>query len=344
MLRPLTIPLVALAMATGGVNGFSAHAQTTGESLVPGATVSTTTSPAGDRAATSEFSLGPGRILYAPQPKVKRDTKPEPETPIGIYDPLRKAKRVRGMDIEHVFIPWHQFDAAELRLTARYAQKRKRRMMITVEPWTNAPNWIDGGENLFGDIVAGDYDEAITRVCTEIEKIRRRPLVRWGHEMEEVTGRYPWARDDSAGYIKAYRYFVTACREIAPKARFVWSPIGHDGLDDYYPGRAYVNMIGFPVWGYRKADQKWYGHARTFEEAVREKYNRVKRYGKPLILAEIGISGPRRYESRWIEAMKQATSTFRRLKAVVYFNMLEPAAWPDGLGKPDWRIKPRRLR
>ncbi|MCT8970962.1 glycoside hydrolase family 26 protein [Microbaculum marinisediminis] len=335
-------------MATGGLNGFPAHAQSTGGAVTPGATFSTTTSPAGGfaggGAATSEFSIGPGSIVYAPQPKAKQDTNSEPETPIGIYDPLRKAKRVRGMEIEHVFIPWHEFDAAELQHTARYARKRKRRMMITVEPWTNAPNRTDGGENLFGDIVAGAYDETITSVCTEIKKVRRRPLVRWGHEMEEVTGRYPWARYDSAGYIKAYRYFVSTCREIASKARFVWSPIGHEGLDDYYPGSAYVDMIGFPVWGYRKADQKWYGHARTFGEAVREKYNRVKGYGKPMILAEIGISGPRGYERRWVKGMKKATSTFSRLKAVVYFNMLEPAAWPDGLGKPDWRIKPRLLR
>ncbi len=308
VLRILSVPLVAAAVAAAGLTGFPAHAQ-----------------PA---AAAAESTAGPVRS----------------EAPIGIYDPLKKAKRVRGMAIEHVFIAWQYFSVAELREQAAYARKRHRRMMVTVEPWTHAANWADGGDTLFGDILNGDYDGEIAAVCTEVARMKFRPLVRWGHEMEEVTGRYPWARHDSAGYVQAYRYFVTKCRAIAPKARFVWSPIGHEGLEDYFPGKGYVDMIGLPVWGYQRADKLWYGHPRSFVEAVREKYSRVTRYRKPIIIAEIGVSGPRKYKNKWLAQLRVARKTFRRLKAVVYFNMLEPAAWPDGLGKPDWRINPRLLQ
>ena len=305
MLKYLSIPLVAFAIATGGLSAAPAHAQST-ESV--------------------------------------KEASKKSKAPIGIYDPQKKAKRVKGMSIEHVFIAWQQFDAGDLQQRARYAKKLRRKMMITVEPWTHAPNWTDGGETLFADIVDGDYDEQITTVCTEVSKIRRRPLVRWGHEMEEVTGRYPWARHDSSGYITAYRYFVQSCRTIAPKAKFVWSPIGHDGLSDYYPGKEYVDLVGFPVWGYQKADRKWYGHDRSFEEAAREKYSRLTHFKKPIIIAELGVSGSKKYESRWIKRLKSAAQIFPKLKAVVYFNMLEPASWPDGLGKPDWRINPKKLK
>ena len=266
---------------------------------------------------------------------------------LGVYDPYMKFKRIkskRKLAIEHVFIAWQDFDATELRERSKYARKHRRRMMVTVEPWTHAANWTDGSDTLFADILDGAYDQDITAVCTAVSAIKRKPLVRWGQEMEEVTGRYPWAQYDSAGYIAAYRYFVTRCKTIATKALFVWSPIGHDPLSNYYPGDAYVDMIGFPVWGYQRADLAWYGHTRTFKEAVAEKYDRVKQYGKPLLIAELGVSGSRKYENGWLRQLRNAAKTFPKLKALVYFNMPEPAAWPDGLGKPDWRVSPRRLR
>ncbi len=269
------------------------------------------------------------------------------DLPLGIYDPdkkFKKVKRQNQMAFEHVFIAWQSFDSVEFRERVRYAAKRRRTMMVTVEPWTKAPNWTDGGETLFSDILNGEYDEQITTVCTEVALIKRKPMVRWGHEMEEVTGRYPWARHDYTGFIAAYRYFVTSCSAIAKKARFVWSPIGHEPLPKYYPGDKYVDVIGLPVWGYQKADRKWYGHDRSFTEAVREKYDRVKRYKKPVVIAELGVSGSRKYERKWLSSFKDVADVFPRLKAMIYFNMREPAEWPDGLGKPDWRMSPKRLK
>ncbi|WP_436643193.1 glycoside hydrolase family 26 protein [Microbaculum sp. FT89] len=264
------------------------------------------------------------------------------DVPIGIYDPEKRFKRKRYLAFEHVFIKWQDFDTYWLHKKVRYAAKRRRKMLITVEPWTKSPG--DTGSALFKNIVNGGYDREITAICTELSKIRRRPLVRWGHEMEEVTGRYPWAREDSDGYVQAFRHFVSSCRAIAPKVRFVWSPLGHSQLAPYYPGDAYVNFIGLPIYSYQKADRKWFKRSRTFKEAVAEKYDRVTRFNKPVILAELGVSGTRRYERRWLRQMKNAGELFPRVKAMLYFNMREINDWPDGLGKPDWRIKPRQLR
>jgi beta-mannanase len=308
MRRYLTILFVAILSATIGAAEFSAQAKT-------------------------------------PRPTAK--TASQTQLQLGVYDPYMKFKRVkskRKMAIEHVFIAWQDFDAVDLEERAKYARQHHRRMMVTVEPWTHAANWTDGSDTLFSEILDGAYDEDITAVCTTISGMKRKPLVRWGHEMEEVTGRYPWAQYDSVGYIAAYRYFVTQCRTIATKALFVWSPIGHAQLSGYYPGDAYVDMIGFPVWGYQQADLAWYGHTRSFQEAVKEKYDRVKKYGKPLLIAELGVSGSRKYENGWLRKLKDAAAMFPKVKALVYFNMPEPAAWPDGLGKPDWRVSPKRLR
>lgn len=272
----------------------------------------------------------------------RRSETTQHDLPLGIYDPHKTFKQTRNLAFEHVFVKWQTFDAHWLRKKARYAAKRRRKMLVTVEPWTKSPG--DTGATLFSDIVNGAYDREITAICSEVSKIRRRPLVRWGHEMEEVRGRYPWARDDSDGYVRAFRYFVSSCREIAPKARFIWSPLGHRDLAPYYPGDAFVNFIGLPIYSYQKADRKWFNRSRTFKEAVAEKYNRVTRFNKPVILAELGVSGTRWYERRWLRQLKKAGELFPRVKATLYFNMREVADWPDGLGRPDWRIAPRQLR
>lgn len=262
---------------------------------------------------------------------------------LGIYDPNRKFSGSGDMSFEHVFIAWQAFDAAALRNTARYAYNRGRRMMVTVEPWTKAANWVDGGDHLFADILNGRFNTEIDAVCAEIADMDGTPLVRWGHEMEEVTGRYPWARTNSAGYIAAYRYFVSRCRQQAANAAYVWSPIGHPALVNYYPGDAYVDLVGLPVWGYQKADRKWYGHDRTVVEAIGEKYARVQNYKKPVIIAELGIYGSSTYEKNWFSNLTKTPASFPLLQAVIYFNMKEPAAWPDGLGLPDWRTTTKQF-
>jgi beta-mannanase len=314
MPRILPILFFAVVLAFGGFSTLSAEAQT--------------------------------QVSYSVAAKSEK-TSSDANLSLGVYDPdkrFKKVKRRNKMAFEHVFIAWHSFDRVEFQERVSYAAKRGRAMMVTVEPWTKAPNWTDGGDELFSDILKGEYDEEITTVCTEISLIKDKPMVRWGHEMEEVTGRYPWARDDNTGYIAAFRYFVKNCSVIARKAQFVWSPIGHEPLPKYYPGKKYVDVIGIPIWGYQKADRMWYGHDRSFEEAVREKYERVTRYKKPVVIAELGVSGSRKYEKKWLSSFQDAGDAFPRLKAMVYYNRREPAEWPNGLGKPDWRVSPKMMR
>jgi beta-mannanase len=275
---------------------------------------------------------------------VEADSEIQSVAKLGVYDPTGDYRHANNMALEHVFIPWQAFDPAELRRTAHNAALNGRQMLVTVEPWTKAPDWRSGGDHLFSDILSGGYDDAIRASCSAIAHMEGTVLVRWGHEMEEVTGRYPWARYDNKGYIAAYRYFVASCRTIAPRARFVWSPIGHKPLVRYYPGDGYVDVVGLPVWGYEQADRLWYGRERGLIEAVAEKYQRVARYGKPVIIAELGVVGSEDYEAKWLGSLARVEYAFPLVRSVVYFNMAEPVDWPNGLGRPDWRVSPQKFK
>lgn len=259
----------------------------------------------------------------------------------GVYDPHSAFKQTDNTRLEHMFVFWQALDKKALRRKMKYAYQRGRTMMLTVEPFTHAANWRDGGDRLFSDIVKGRFDKEIADVCSELGRYPTTSLIRWGHEMEDPTGRYPWARKDSNGFKSAFRYFVLTCRKHAVDAKFVWSPKGEKNLADYYPGGDYVDLVGVSLWGLEKMDVDYYGGQRGFRSTFNTKYNRVARFGKPVIVAELGVSGNKTYRENWFRDLFESisdTSEFKLLRAIVLFNDKEPHHWPMGYGSPDWRV------
>ena len=285
----------------------------------------------------------PPEPVPAPADESRVATAPSAPIDLGVYDPGSEFAGVGGLGIEHVYVYWQQLDREMLRAKIDYARARGRRMLITVEPYTKASDWRSGGNHLFSDIVAGGFDAEIASVCSEVAEAGEGTIVRWGHEMEQPQARYPWARNDAKGYKSAYRYFVEQCRTHAPQAQYMWSPKGERNLADFYPGDRWVDVVGLSIYGLQKWDHKYHKRDRSFAEVVAEKYDRVTRFGKPVALAEFGVSGSEAYRQSWLEDSARQVSMFPRLSAIVYFNAKEPASWPAGLGSPDWRVVPASL-
>lgn len=295
----------------------------------------------------SAIALALGSLVAVPAVKA------QPATPgnasedrsrilLGVYDPQGEFAESSSVNIEHIFVYWQALDKQALRRTLSDAQERGRAMIVTVEPYTKAPDWRDGGEHLFADITAGLFDKEIDTLCGELTAFNGPLFVRWGHEMEDPTGRYPWARNDTEGYKAAYRYFVDACRRKIPQAAFIWSPKGEKNLARYYPGNAHVDFVGLAVWGHEAMDRDLYGGKRDFRSTFKEKYDRVVGFGKPVYIAELGVAGEEPYRNEWFKSLYEAISRpgeFNLLRGIVYFNDAEPHQWPLGYGAPDWRIK-----
>lgn len=288
---------------------------------------------AGESAEASE-----GRRISSATSHARRPVSGVPT--LGVYDPETAFRDASRIGLEHVFVFWQALDREQLRGRARYAENRRRRMMVTVEPYTTAPDWVSGGDVLLARVARGEYDGQIRAVCTEVASISGAPLVRWGHEMDDRSGRYPWAGRDPSDYVRAFRHFVQKCRNLAPDAEFVWSPSGQPDLAAYYPGGSFVDHVGLPIWGYQKADRRWHGHSRTFAEALDPKYSLVEGFDKPVIIAEFGVSGSDRYESSWLASYLDQLRSFPLVTTITFYNAREPYEWPDGLGSPDWRLKP----
>jgi endoglucanase len=255
----------------------------------------------------------------------------------GVYDPEHRFAGSDWLAIEHVFLSWRESAGPEWRAAIAYAAAHNRMLMVTVEPWT-AHN--RAAATLFGDILVGIYDSDIDRVCGDLGRIGAPIFVRWGHEMEDVTGRYPWAQKDSRGYVDAYRYFVSRCRSRVGQAYFVWSPKGKSNMNEYYPGADYVDYVGVSVYGLPKWDLDHYGRLIGFNERFQEIYGFASRFGKPMMIAELGMGKEPDYRRRWQAEIALAATKFPLLRLVVYFAAQDPEPWPDSYGAPDWRIAP----
>lgn len=251
----------------------------------------------------------------------------------GIYDPDGLFLSSNRIAVDHIFERWTEYDVSRVTRAQASAADRNRWLMITLEPWMQRGDT----ENLLRGIAAGRYDRFINLSCAHIGFLNVPLFIRWGHEMEDPTGRYPWADADPDGYVNAYRHFVSRCRELAPKALFVWSPKGKPGLNPYYPGGAYVDYVGVSLYGLEAWDLDHKGRPVLFNEAFRDIYGAVSRFGHPVMIAELGVSGGAEYRFQWMKELDRAGERFPLVRTVVYFNARDPAPWPSPYGYPDWR-------
>jgi endoglucanase len=264
----------------------------------------------------------------------------EPTIAYGVYDPQERFSGSDRIAIEHVFVQWGAYHRDKLGAALNYAIARNRWLMVTVEPWSDPADRDRGGATLFEDIIHGQYDTNLSAVCADLGTLAVPIFVRWGHEMEDPTGRYPWARDDAEGYIRAYRYVVEHCRPLAPHSLFVWSPKGKPWMSRYYPGAAYTDYVGVSLYGLQGWDLDHVGRPVYFAEKFQDIYSVASRFEKPMMIAELGVAGDQPYRRVWMDELARALHQFPLLRVAAYFNAKDPESWPGRYGAPDWRIDP----
>jgi cellulose synthase (UDP-forming) len=267
-----------------------------------------------------------------------------PTLKFGIYDPEGCCQQKSTIGIEHRFISWATYQPGDLLRQLDAIHRKGRRPLLTIEPWldrkiTSLPS------ALLGDVTKGKYDRRIRQMAGEIAGFHGWVLVRWGHEMENVTGRYPWASHNAALYQEAYRHFVTVCRLSAKNIVYLWSPVGDRGLSRYWPGERYVDCVGLSVFEFPAFDRDHYHQGtRSFHEQMTEKYARVAKYRKPVVISECGVTGSREYQLSWLSGALLDSGNYPLLKALIYFNARDtPGVWGKKYATPDWRMSARGL-
>lgn len=257
---------------------------------------------------------------------------------LGVYDPWGDFKDEKRIATEHLFLPWEDVELAPLPDADAYASARGRNVLVTIEPWSWAKEWNVSRTELRDLILSGQRDENMRAILKAIAGFKSPITIRWAQEMENPFGRFTWSNWKPSDYIEAFRRMAGIIREMLPKAHVMWSPRGQQNLVNYYPGDAYVDLVGLTVFGLEKFDIIQSGKARTFVELLRPGYELTARYKKPIWVAELGYEGDRSYLEKWVEDVTANHPQFPLLKEVVYFNDKEVWPWPHNLGMPDWRV------
>jgi endoglucanase len=261
--------------------------------------------------------------------------------PYGAYDPEGYYSDDPVPVIEHLFLPWQDVFLPSLDAADAYALERNRALLVTIEPWTWTRDERNTPEYLQRSIANGSYDVNMRAICARINTLQSPVTVRWGHEMEVEDGQFIWSDWNPDTYIDAYRRMITVCRKAAPGITVMWSPLGNEGMEEYYPGADYVDLVGISVFGLQAYDQLEVGRDRGYREIMQPRYDRAAGFGKPVVVAELGYSGRADYVAAWEAEVRQPTPETPALAGVVYFNQKEVYPWPRDLGFPDWRIEYR---
>lgn len=256
----------------------------------------------------------------------------------GAYDPHGDFSTQTDVSTEGLFLPWEDVDLETLRVADEYALKRNRNLLISIEPWSWNEDWRLTSNQLRLKVKRGEYDGNVRAISDIVKTLKSPVIIRWGQEMEDTSGRFSWSNWPPKDYIAAYKRVADQFRKDRPDVLIMWSPKGLEGLERYYPGDDYVDLVGLSVFGLQPYDKIVYGGPRTFFEALKPGYDRVKRYGKPIWVAELGYEGDMKYMTPWIETVTAKNPNFPDLVEVVYFNDRDVIAWPYGLGRPNWRV------
>jgi endoglucanase len=263
---------------------------------------------------------------------------PPGELPFGVYDPYGAFSDDPDVAIEHLFLPWQDVFLPSLLEADAYAAERGRSVLVTIEPWTWTRDERNRPEVLIAGIQDGTFDVNMATICDILDGFQSPVTIRWAHEMEERSGQFIWAGWEPDVYIGAFRRMVDVCRAEAPDIDVMWSPLGLEDFEVYYPGDDYVDVVGLSVFGLQPWEEQILGAERSFREILEPRYERALAFGKPIVVAELGYVGDAEYVARWNNEVRQDIEGLTELVAVIYFNQTEVYPWPDGFGFPDWRF------
>ncbi|MGE3856627.1 MAG: glycosyl hydrolase, partial [Dehalococcoidia bacterium] len=267
--------------------------------------------------------------------------------------------------IRHVFVDFRPEREREILGAVRAASANNQVAMITWEPRRTESSRslavLATDVTVLQEIAGGRLDGYVGRVARTLRDTEQPVIVRFAHEMDLAPdGSHPWSGGDPETFIEAWRHVHQVfVREGATNVRFLWSPggvlLGNEFASArWYPGRDVVDLVGFSAfgsWQWEPLDLEAAPNGpdayalRTPAELLLPRYRAIARYGKPVILPEVGLEthpGRLDEEERWLRAFADliAGPDLPLLRGVVYFNA--PHNLPNY--DIDWRLNAEDMR
>jgi cellulose synthase (UDP-forming) len=338
-------PWQPIAVLAYGLTNPSGRTRTSADLAFNAATVKPNTSPdvvagrSGSRSIAADASTllarGPTRPATTPT-EAARSVAPVVLSPgrivVGAYDP-QHALDSTPFGLDHVFLN----DDEPGRLADALATARGQRILMATIEMARLPG---NDSTTLEALLAGRYDANFKLLAQIVRNQKPQDvLIRWGQEMD-LAGLYPWSVGDPSLYRAAFRRVVSLFRDAgATNARFVWSPAGTDRAVDFYPGADVVDYTGLTILGDATWDSLYGLPPQSFRDILQPRYDVLAPFAKPLILAEVGVSGSTARQSAWLAEAATSIGDFPAVRAFVYFNGVN-APNNHRATQPDWHLRP----
>ncbi len=252
--------------------------------------------------------------------------------------------------IQHTFVDFGPESAGRLQGDVLEAAADDQVALLSWEP--KLAGRPTASLRLLRRIAAGDRDAYLAEAARGLRDTEQPVLLRFAPEMDHETDvLHPWAGQPPELFIRAWRRVHRVFQEErASNVRFAWTPGGYfvNGVfeaDRWYPGDAYVDLVGFTAyayWGWEEQDpRRAVTHTfRSPAELILPRYEAIRKHGKPVIIPELGIAlheSQRAQQVVWLrELVDLIDSDLKDLSAVVYFH--SPHNFSDF--DIDWRLTP----
>jgi beta-mannanase len=255
----------------------------------------------------------------------------------GAYRYPNVAEPLPHSNVEATFVSWVDPTASQqIAAALAMAQRRRSLALITLEPFAD-PALAEGSRTLVRDVEQGRYDARLDVLLDQLCRPQQPVLLRFAHEMDH-TGQYPWSVRQGADYVRLYRavwqraHQQSRCRRL----HWVWSPAGNGDARPFWPGGDAVDLIGVSVYSSPRWSRR--GELSSFAEIYDRRRWLHANYRKPVLIAEMGISGTTEQRRRWLLEARDALARYPELIGWVYFNAPQPRWIPLETGHEDWTL------
>jgi endoglucanase len=256
---------------------------------------------------------------------------------VGLYEYQLNDTKNSQLDLMVDFFDWNAPDLqSKVQAFLKQSRQQRRLPLLNLEPFADQASGR-GNADLLSDVLTGHYDKRLQTLANTLRAESLPVLLRFGHEMDK-TGQYAWGFSDPKHYITLYQYVYSKLNGKAmPHVRWVWSPAGTPEADRFWPGHAYVDLIGISIY----ASRAWTtDHSlESFSEILQRNLWLSQRYGRPLLVAEAGVSGSAVDQQRWIKDAVVAMAKFPEVCGLVYFQAPQPNWMPLPTGHENWQLK-----
>lgn len=265
---------------------------------------------------------------------------------VGAYDPRHRLLDGR-FQAEMIYVDLSESSTARLGNQLASIGHAGRVPVVTLEPWPLTGQGYRSA-TLLADLSSGRYDAQLRALGAAVGGYRGQVVVRFAQEMD-MGGLYPWGTDQPERYVEAYRHVHEVLqRDQGASLLWMWAPAGNANAAAYYPGDDVVDFVGITALSSEAFDPlTGTDRQQSFAQLMGEKYDGARAFGKPVVVAELGVSGPPATQAAWLQAMRSELGSYPALRGLIYYNDynavnalvpdppnygIDRAQWPDDVG------------